>query len=183
MNTARVSFQLGYPDIAAWLDWGLCVSPAGKDSISVVLLLNSVPSQTSKWLPWRFFQELNIFTLLPRESVWGIVCLRFSALFCSFHHPPAAVVPFQVPHVQISSLLLCNAWPCFAQGRGAWLPVQGVCISLVAGCRPALWSLFHCLTGSWFLQHPLLWGALRTICGNVLPCGLWTILLETIRQE
>lgn len=48
MNTARVSFQLGYPDLAAWLEQGLCASPAGKDSISLVLPLNSVSSQTSK---------------------------------------------------------------------------------------------------------------------------------------
>lgn len=48
MNAARVSFQLGYPGIAAWLERGLCVSPAGKDSISLALLLNSVSSQISK---------------------------------------------------------------------------------------------------------------------------------------
>lgn len=43
-----VSFQLGYPGIAAWLERGLCVSPAGKDSTSLALLLNSVSSQISK---------------------------------------------------------------------------------------------------------------------------------------
>lgn len=71
------------------------------------------------------FQELNIFALLPRESVWGIVCLRLSALFSSFHHPPAAVVPFQVSHAQVSSLSALQCLTLFCPGM--WC--------LVAWCR------------------------------------------------
>lgn len=172
MNTDRISFQLGYLDIAAWPEEGLCANPAGKDSISLVLLLNPVSSQTSKWLLcvlfFFFFQQLSIFILLPRESVWGIVCLRFSALF-SFHHPPAAVMPFQVPHAQVSSLVLCNAWPCFpgaggvhqAGGRLQTCPLVLVSLfdwflipapPLALECfEDKLWKW----TSSWFMDYPL----------------------------
>lgn len=167
MNTARVSFQPGCPAIAAWLERGLCVSPAGKDSMSLVLLLNSASSQTSKWLLWGFFSRTKHFHPITKGISGGNCGLKFSALLSFFHHPPAdglvAVVPFQVPHAQVSSLLLCNARPCFAWGCGAWLPGAGG-VHQSGGrlqtCPLVLVSLFDWFL--WFLHHPLLWGALRT---------------------